>query len=97
MALLSGGSRISQTEGGANPKGGNEKLLFGQIFPKNCMKMKEIEPGGRESLAPLLRSATVTESASRTIHLLTSACLKGSTHPLVLIPDSFLGNSSIRD
>ena len=30
----------------ANSKGRNEKLLFGQLFHKNCMKMKEIEPRG---------------------------------------------------
>ena len=26
--------------GVANPKGGDASLLFGQIFPDNCMKMK---------------------------------------------------------
>ena len=29
-------------DGGANPKGGRANLLFGQIFTKNCIKMKEI-------------------------------------------------------
>ena len=32
--------------GGANSKGGCEKLLFGQFFPKNCMKLKEFGPQG---------------------------------------------------
>ena len=27
--------------GGANPKGGGAKLLFGQFFRENCMKMKK--------------------------------------------------------
>ena len=27
--------------GGAKSKGGYKKLLFGQFFPKNCMKLKE--------------------------------------------------------
>ena len=39
----SGGSRMSQT-GAVNPKGGGTNLLFGQIFPESCMKMKEIAP-----------------------------------------------------
>ena len=39
--------------GGANPQGGGASLLFGQHFPKNCMKMKEFGPrGGCASLAP---------------------------------------------
>ena len=55
--VTSGRSRISQ-RGGANFQGGDKNLLFGQIFPKNCMKMKEFGPrGGRASLAPPLRSA----------------------------------------
>ena len=39
-------------EGGANPWGKN--LLFDKTFAENCMKMKDIEPKGREcaSLAP---------------------------------------------
>ena len=41
--------------GGANPEGGGANLLFGQCFPKNSMKMKEIGPGGgRTSLARYL-------------------------------------------
>ena len=32
--------------GGANSKGGCKKLLFGQFFPKNCMKLKELGLGG---------------------------------------------------
>ena len=32
------------SEGGANPQGGDANLLLGQIFPENCMKMKEIGP-----------------------------------------------------
>ena len=45
--------------GGANFQGGGKNLLFGQIFPKNCMKMKEFGPrrGGHASLVPPLRSA----------------------------------------
>ena len=31
-------------DGGANFEGDREKLLFGQFFPKNYMKMKEIGP-----------------------------------------------------
>ena len=45
---------------GANPKSGCKNLLFGQIFPENCMKMKEIGPrggGGRVPGTPF-RSAT---------------------------------------
>ena len=42
--------------GGANPQGGGANLLFGQKFPKNCMKMKEFGPRGGwgASLAPPL-------------------------------------------
>ena len=29
---------------GANSNGGCEKLLFGQLFPENCMKLKEFGP-----------------------------------------------------
>ena len=43
-AQCSGVSRISQT-GGQLP-GWSANLLFGQFFPKNFMKMKEIGPGG---------------------------------------------------
>ena len=28
------------------PRGGGANLLFGQKFPKNCIKMKEFGPGG---------------------------------------------------
>ena len=35
---------------GANPQGWGASLLFDQIFPINCMKMKELDPGA--SLAP---------------------------------------------
>ena len=31
--------------GGANPISWGENLLFGQIFPENCIKMKQIGPG----------------------------------------------------
>ena len=58
--VYSGRSRISQTGGGgANPQDGATKLLFGQFFLGNCMKMKEIGPGGGmgASLAPLLDPA----------------------------------------
>ena len=37
--------------GGGNFQGGGTKLLFGQFFPKNCIKMKEFGPrGGGASL-----------------------------------------------
>ena len=39
---------------GDNPKVGGARLLFGKMFPQNCMKMKEIGPRGRASLAPPL-------------------------------------------
>ena len=42
------------SDGDANPKGGGASLIFGQIYPENCMKMKEIEPGGGASMAPPL-------------------------------------------
>ena len=35
------------------PEVGEKKLVFGKIFTKNCMKMKQIGPRGRPSLAPL--------------------------------------------
>ena len=34
-------------QGVPTPKVGVENLLFGQIFPENCMKMKEIGPRER--------------------------------------------------
>ena len=57
----SGGSRISQTGGGANPKGEGKNLLFGQISPEDCMKMKEIVPGGGAGapLDPLLKAPSL--------------------------------------
>ena len=40
--------------GGCQPQGGDANLLFGQLFPKNCMKMKEISHrGARVTGAPL--------------------------------------------
>ena len=39
--MASGGSRISQTQGG-QPWVWDKNLLFNKIFPENCMKMKEI-------------------------------------------------------
>ena len=42
----SGGSRIFQRSGSANPKGGGANLLFWSILPENCMKMKKIWLGG---------------------------------------------------
>ena len=45
--------RIQYFLGGTNSQGGHEKLLFGHIFLKNFMKMKEIGPRwGCASLAP---------------------------------------------
>ena len=41
---------------GANPQSGSANLLFGQISPENCLKMKEIGPGRRGPDAPV-RSA----------------------------------------
>ena len=37
---------------GANPQDGGANLLFGQTFPENCMKMKEIGPRGRPWRSP---------------------------------------------
>ena len=44
--------------GGAHLQGGGANLLFGQKFPENCMKMKELRPkgGGPRPWRPL-RSA----------------------------------------
>ena len=48
---FSGRSKISHT--GAPTPGLGVNLLFGKIFPENCMKMKEFGPRrGRASLAP---------------------------------------------
>ena len=45
--------------GTAYSKGGCEKLLFGQFFPKNCAKLKEFEPrGARITGVPLDQSKT---------------------------------------
>ena len=44
LSLSSGGSRISKV--GANCKSERVNLLFGQISPENCMKLKEFGPGG---------------------------------------------------
>ena len=54
--FYNGGFRISQT-GGRQPKKGAANLLFGQISPKSCMKMKEIGPRGASKIL-LCRSAT---------------------------------------
>ena len=35
---------------GANPQDRGASLLFGEFFPKNCMKMKEIGPGAPHPL-----------------------------------------------
>ena len=40
------------TDPGFPGRAGGDSLLFGQNFPENCMKMKEIWPKGA-SLAPL--------------------------------------------
>ena len=50
--MVSGESRISQTES-ASPQGGGAKLLFGQFSPENCMKMKAAR--GRAWLPPYVR------------------------------------------
>ena len=31
-------------DGSTNPQDGGANLLFGQILPENCMKMKEFRP-----------------------------------------------------
>ena len=43
----SGGTRISKTEA-SKPKCVGAKLLMGQMFPKNSMNIREIQPRGRE-------------------------------------------------
>ena len=48
IKLHSGGSTIFQT--GANAKGRGANLSFGQLFPENCMKMKEIGQRGARPL-----------------------------------------------
>ena len=40
-------------DGDANPQGEGTNLLFGQFFPKNCIKMKETGHEGRIPDAPL--------------------------------------------
>ena len=55
-----GGSRISQT-GESSFQNGGANLLYGQIFPENCMKMKmkEFGPGrGRGNMWSFSRSGT---------------------------------------
>ena len=47
-----GKSRISQN-GGANPCVWVKNLLFDKIFVEDCIKMKEIGPGGCASVASL--------------------------------------------
>ena len=56
ISLVSGGSRIWGGGGGAHFQGEGTNLLFGQIFPENCMKLTEFGSGGGPlaSLAPLL-------------------------------------------
>ena len=50
--------------GGANFQGGVANLLFGQIFTENCMKLRKFGPGGgRTSLVPPLKSATLKYNA----------------------------------
>ena len=44
--MISGGSRISTIRGGAN-------LLFGKNLTENCMKIKEIGPGGASPASSL--------------------------------------------
>ena len=38
--------------GAPTAQGGGVNLLFGQNFPENCMKMKEIGPGGTHPWRP---------------------------------------------
>ena len=46
---------------GRQPPRWGANLLFGQIFPENCMKIKEFGPGGRVPGAPPpLRSANAS-------------------------------------
>ena len=41
--------------GRGNPQGQGANLSCGQIFLENCMKMKEIGPGGPRPWCPLAR------------------------------------------
>ena len=68
---VNGGSRISQTEG-VNPWIWAKNQLFGKIFERNCVKMKEIGPRGvwaarpwRPLPLPLDPSMHVTKESSR--------------------------------
>ena len=56
---VSGGSRISQKGGSANPWVRGKNLLFDKILAENCMKMKEIGPKARVPGAPLPGFANV--------------------------------------
>ena len=49
------------TGGGANPQRGGASLLFGQKFPKNCLKIKEFGPKGGGVPGAPLRSANEWE------------------------------------
>ena len=57
---ISGRSRISRWGGGHQPLSSGQNLLFGMIFAKNCMKMKEIGPRVRRIPSTLFLCANVS-------------------------------------
>ena len=60
---------------GANSKSGCEKLLFGQCFPENCMKMKEIGPrGGARPWCPPLDPPMLSEPWNYSCVTITMDC-----------------------
>ena len=64
--------------GGANSPGVHQHRYLPN-FPKNCMKLKEFGPpegGGRMSLVPSLRSATVKEFHLFQKTISTSVCVE---------------------
>ena len=62
-SFLAGGSTNSQT-GGDNPKGWDVNLWFGQFFRKTAWICKNLERGGRGSLAHLHAGSTNAPLAS---------------------------------
>ena len=64
LAVISGGSRISQ-RGGANSQDGAPTYYLDKFFPEDCMKMNEIGPREeRASLAPVLDPPMVMKSST---------------------------------
>ena len=65
---------------GANFKGGCKKLLFSQLLPKNCTKLKKFGPQGElTSLAPVLNPLMLSSRERRERCVTTQA--KGSNSP----------------